>query len=197
MWPHVNMLVYLNTLLVYLDFLTRQLPFVISAIGVLWAIHCINSLLGKRLAFFGIIPRRLSHLPGIVLCPFIHKDFEHLISNSIPLFFLMNAVLFFGTPLLLQTTLFIVVSSGTLIWLFGRPGIHIGASALVMGYFGFIIASACIIKAPIVIITAVLCFFYLSGLLVGLLPIQANASWEGHLFGFSSGILYAMLYFRT
>ena len=83
----------------------------------------------------------------------------------------------------------ITVLSGFLIWLFGRRGIHIGASSLIMGYFGYLLAKAYFNVTATTIVLAGFCLFYFGGLFLSLFPgAKKNVSWEGHVFGFVSGI---------
>lgn len=169
--------------------LRANFSLLLSVLAVLWAVQLLNRLLGYRLNVLGIYPRHVMGLPGIVLSPFLHKDFEHLFLNSVPLFILLNVVVLYGVHTALYTTVFVTLVSGAAIWLFARRGIHIGASALVFGYFGFAIGGAIYTHNLIAIVSAVLCLFYLGSLLVGLLPTQRDVSWEGHLAGFLSGFL--------
>ena len=56
-------------------FLERFIPLVALAAS-LWIVFLINNLiLGGRLTDHGIIPRRLSGLPGIMWAPFLHGSF--------------------------------------------------------------------------------------------------------------------------
>ena len=53
-------------------------------VGLFWVIQLVNAALGGALVAFGIHPRTLDGLVGILLAPFIHVSFAHLIANTIP-----------------------------------------------------------------------------------------------------------------
>ncbi len=166
-----------------------QIPVMILVI--LWAVHILNTVIGKRLSILGIIPRRWFGLPGIAFAPWLHGDFNHIFFNSIPLFILLNFMLVGGTHTFVVSSVSIILLSGFLTWSFARPGIHIGASALIMGYMGFLLTNAYFHYTMTSLILAVLCLYYFAGLLLGLLPTEVRVSWEGHVFGFISGVTTA------
>jgi len=170
-------------------------PFVIKIIGILLLLNIINRLLSNSLNRLGIIPRTWHGLMGIFFSPFLHRDLTHLFFNSIPLFVLANLILLDGKSVFYIVSLMIIVLSGLSIWLIGRRAIHIGASSLVMGYFGYILANAYFQITATTIILVILCIYYFGGLLViNLIPSEKDVSWEGHIFGFLSGIFTAYYY---
>jgi membrane associated rhomboid family serine protease len=161
----------------------------------LWGFNLINWwVLNSALNVFGIYPRHLIGLPGIFFSPFLHGDFNHLFFNSIPLIALANFVLIGGLTLFIDVTLFIVIGSGILVWLFGRRGIHIGASSLIMGYFGYLLANTYFFQSGMSLIIGIITVYYFGGLVLGLFPTQEKVSWEGHLLGFITGVV-ASCYF--
>lgn len=160
-------------------------------IALLWVIQVINFASGYRLNYLGLVPRHLYGLVGIPCHTFLHDSFSHLFFNSIPLFFLIDFVLVTNIHNFIIISISIILINSILLWLFGRKGIHIGASGLVMGYFGFILASPLSYGSSLNIILAILCLYYLSGLFFNLLPTRERVSWEGHLFGFIGGIITA------
>lgn len=182
---------FLDNFLNNLSLLIANLPMVASIVGALWVLQLLNGVCHYRLNRLGIYPRRCWGLIGIIFSPLLHKDFRHLFMNSIPLFILLCFIFLYGTRMAIQLTAVLVLLSGFGIWLFGRRGIHIGASALVMGYFGFILAIAIHTYNLLAIIIAAICLFYLGGLFASLFPTKDQVSWEGHLAGFVAGIVYA------
>jgi membrane associated rhomboid family serine protease len=168
-------------------------PFVLYLIGILWAIHFINWLLRYRLSIFGIWPRKIFGLIGIFCSPFLHGNFSHLFFNSIPLFVLINLVLFQGRAIFYCVSLIIIIGGGFAIWLFGRRAIHIGASTVIMGYFGYLLTNVFYQPAIISIILAAVCVYYFGGLILALFPGEKGISWESHIFGFLAGIGAAFL----
>ena len=163
---------------------------VISAycVGALWVIHFINIALGMRLRAFGVIPRKSYGIIGIITHPFIHGHFEHLFFNSIALFSLVDLLLIYGMPTFVITTAVIIIITGVLVWCFARPGVHIGASGVMMGYWTYLLANAIITQSSMSWLLGALCVYYLGGLGLNLLPSEPGTSWEAHVFGALAGI---------
>lgn len=161
-----------------------------ALIAVIWLQEIVDQLIfGGSLDAYGIEPRHLSSLGHIFTAPFLHGDFTHLISNTLPLAVLafLNALRGLGRFLL--SSLIIVVVGGLLVWLLARGGDHLGASELVFGYFGLLLASAWHDRRPASILTAALALLLYGGALWGVLPRDPHISWESHLFGFLAGVL--------
>jgi membrane associated rhomboid family serine protease len=170
----------------------EHLPLTLIMIGVLWAIQVLNTLLGGRLNALGIYPRRLYGLPGIIFAPFLHGGFEHVFFNSIPLFILLNLLLLDPMSEFILVLVSIAVLGGFLTWLFGRRAIHIGASSLVMGLWGFFLFEAILRPGVNTIIVAFVIVYFLGGMFfLNLFPSDAKTSWEGHVFGCVAGVATA------
>lgn len=165
--------------------------FVLFLLAILWIIQIFNHMTNKSLNRLGLIPRYAKGLKGIIFMPFLHGDFNHLFFNSIPFFVLANLVLMQGKAMFYAISLGIMFVGGILIWLFGKKGIHIGASSLVMGYFGYLLANAYLRINAMTIILAIICLYYFGGLVLSLFPGKKHVSWEGHVFGCLAGILVA------
>ncbi len=157
-------------------------------IALIWGVHLVNVLLGRRLLILGIIPRNPFGLIGIFFAPWLHGNFNHLFFNSIPLFVLGGLVMLNGQAAFIFISLFVVVVSGFLVWLFGRKSIHVGASGLIMGYFGCLLTQAYFQPSAITLIVVVICLYYFGGLLSDLLPGKEEVSFEAHIFGFLAGV---------
>ncbi len=155
----------------------------------LWALQILNRLMGYRLNYLGIIPRSARGLFGIFFSPLLHGNATHLFLNSIPLLVLSCFVLVGGQELFWRVSLSIILISGSLIWLLGRKAIHIGASSLVMGYWGYLLINAYQHPSLMAIVLALVCLYYFGGLFFGLFPSREQVSWEGHLFGCIAGII--------
>lgn len=174
--------------------LKQDLPITVGFIAILFGIQLINWMLGYRLNFLGIWPRKIFGWIGIPFSPFLHGNFTHLILNSVPLFIFSNLIILGGPPVFYSVSAEIILLSGLLIWLFGRCGVHIGASALIMGYLGYILIGIYHKPTPLSFIVGLACLFYFSGMFSNLLPQQdKRISWEGHVFGFAAGIAIAFL----
>lgn len=163
-------------------------------LGILWAINIVNcSLFRSRLNVLGIYPRNLLGLFGIFFAPIFHHDFSHLLFNSIPLFVLGLALLVQSIDIFIWVTLFVTIVGGFAVWLFGRKAIHIGASGLISGYFGYILVNAYLAPSLITILLALLVLYYFGSILLGILPQEDEISWESHLLGFLAGIASAYI----
>jgi len=157
----------------------------------MWIIELYNSSVGNSLGVWGIHPRSVDGLVGIFVWPFLHANIEHLISNTIPLAVLSWFILLRGFKDYLIVTVGITLIAGAAIWLVARPAIHIGASGLIFGYFGFLVAAAWYEKSLRSLIFSILTIFLYGGIVWGIFPQATHVSWEAHLFGLLSGLLLA------
>lgn len=164
-------------------------------LGSMWAIAIVNGLLlSNRLVFYGIRPRNLSGLWGILFAPFLHLNLGHLLANTVPFIVLGGLILLRSLRDFWVTTVVTVLVSGFGVWLFGAArSVHVGASGLVFGYFGFLLSRSLFDRSLPTLIFAVLAFFLYGSLIWGVLPLQDGISWEGHLFGFVGGAVAAKL----
>ncbi len=166
----------------------------------LLAIYLVNIFVFKRkLNYLGVIPRRLLGLPGIIFSPFLHQDFSHLLFNLFPLFILTNLLLIRGLETYLAVTVILIFMTGILTWLFGRMAIHIGASSLILGYWGFLLMSLSGGITVSAVLTVFVCLYYFGNFIFSIIP-QAGeeggqVSWEGHLFGLLSGFILGYEWF--
>lgn len=166
-----------------------NLPVLLKCLGVLLFVHLVNIAIGRGLLILGIVPRHLLGVGGIFAAPFLHASFEHLFLNSIVFFILGGFVMMSGVNPFLWLTAYLTVSSGLLIWLFGRMAIHVGASSVIMGYFGFLIRNAIYSHNIAAILILIVCLYFLGSLLLSVLPGERGVSWEGHLFGLIAGLV--------
>ena len=121
----------------------------------------------------------------------MHDGFWHLLSNTGPLVVLGGLVGVRGAGVLLAVSVFIAVFAGAGVWLVARDGVHIGASGLVFGYFGYLVARGFVERSLMSLLIAVAVAVFYGGLIFGLLPLDRFISWEGHLFGLIGGVLLA------
>ncbi len=166
----------------------------IAFVAMIWAVAGVNAIIDTDLRDYGITPRTSDGLPGIVLHVFLHGDFAHLLANTGPLLIFGSLVALFKNSSLFWLTLFVVVFGGLCVWVFGRSANHIGASGLVFGLFGYLVARGFYERSILSILVAVVvAFFYGGSMIFGVLPLNGFISWEGHLFGLIAGILYAYM----
>lgn len=166
-------------------------------VGSMWALEIVDRLLPfVQLEAHGIHPRSVSGLTGIAFSPFLHGDFSHLIANTLPLLVLGGLVLAGGRGVFFGTTTFVIIVGGTAVWLLAPPNTnHIGASGLVFGYLGFLLARGWFERSVGWTLLALAVLIAYGGLLFGVLPGQPGISWQGHLFGFVAGIIAAWGFF--
>lgn len=164
-------------------------------LGIPWFVYVLNLFLGHRLLYLGIQPRRTFGLIGIFFAPLLHAHFNHLFFNSIPLLVLSNFILINGLTYFLWATWTITLLSGFLIWCFGKPGLHIGASALITGYWALLVSSILQQGTITAIILGLISLYYFAGIFLGIFPQRKGISWEGHLFGLLAGFATSYLNF--
>lgn len=161
--------------------------------ALFWAVMMFNFLTGFPFLHLALKPRTIQGLWGILCGPFLHAGFSHLAANSITFAVLGALVGIKGKRAFWETTIFIILVSGALLWMVGRPSYHLGASGLICGYFGYLVIRGLVQRKIVpLLITAGVVFAY-GGLIWGLLPTQAHISWEGHLCGFLAGLVAARM----
>ncbi len=164
-------------------------------IALIWLVELIDWIIfDHSLDAYGIKPRSISGLKGIFFMPFLHANFGHVLANTVPFIILGALVMMRRVRDFFIISLIIILVSGLGVWLFGGTGtVHIGASALVFGYLGFLLLRAYFEWSLTSIIIAVAVGLMYSGLIWGVLPVNPGISWQGHLFGFLGGVLAAYL----
>jgi len=168
-------------------------PFAVVAglVAVMWVVEAVDLLPGTDLDRWGIRPRTLVGLRGVVLSPFLHGGIGHLVSNTIPFLVLGWLIAASGTVRYLEVTAIVGLTSGLGVWLLSpSQSVTIGASGLVFGYLTYLLARAIFeIKIAYLLGGLVVLFLY-GGVLWGLLP-RPGISWQGHLFGALGGVAAA------
>lgn len=161
---------------------------------LLWVVKIIEQTSGLSFAEFGIYPRHINGLQGVLFSPFIHSDFSHLISNSLPFFILGFMLIYFYRRISYRIFFLLYILSGISTWILGREAWHIGASGIVYAMAAFHFVSG-IIRSDVRLLTlSVVVVFLYGGLVWGLLPIRPEISWEGHLSGTIFGVALALYY---
>jgi len=162
-------------------------------VGLMWAIEIVNQLFFRdSLDRFGIAPRSLTGLTGIILAPFLHADFAHLLANTLPFLVLGWWVLLRGLDMFIEVSLIVILVSGLGVWLFAAPNtITIGASGVVFGYLGFLLLRGFFERSWVSLFFSVLVLLGYGSLIWGVLPLVPGVSWQGHLFGLIGGGLAA------
>ncbi len=171
--------------------LGARLRLILGFIALLWAIEVVNQLTGHALDRFGIWPRHLSGLIGIPLAPLLHGGILHLVSNTLPLLVLGFLVAVHGMRAFFAVTIAIVLIGGAGVWLMARSNYHIGASGLIFGYFGYLVAMGWYARSVKAVLIAIGVVLFYGGMIFGVLPRHPYISWESHLFGLLAGIWVA------
>jgi len=134
--------------------------------------------------YYGIVPRETSHLSGIILSPFLHGDWSHLISNFFPFVIFSCLIGLHSVKRFWFVFVLSILMTGSLVWLFGRGGsIHIGMSGVVYSMWGYLIVYGLMQRHFRDIVISILVLVLYGGLVFGILPKSANISYESHLFG--------------
>lgn len=163
-------------------------------VAAMWGLELIDLVIFQgALDGYGILPRTIIGLRGILFAPFLHGGLPHLIANTIPFLTLGWFVMLQKTSDFFIVTAITMVVSGLGVWLIGSPGLHIGASGLVFGYLGFLLLRGYFQRNIPSILLSLLVGFLYGGAIWGVLPTVPGVSWEGHLFGFIGGIIAARL----
>ena len=159
----------------------EELGDIVAFIGVIWGVFVVSRFI-PRLDSYGVVPRTLRGLAGIPAMPFLHKDLHHILGNTLPLFILL-ALLAGSRAEPWQVIAELVLLGGLLLWVFGRPKVHIGASGLIFALIAFLIVSGFLEKRLVSLAVAVFVGFIYGGTLIsGVLPrFKSHISWEGHL----------------
>jgi len=161
---------------------------------ILWVIKIIEIYSNISFIEYGVLPREISGIKGVFFSPFIHKDFKHLINNSVPLLILGSALCYFFKTNYKKIFPLIYLFSGLLLWCLGRTNLHIGASGIVYALASFIFFSGLISKNKNLSALSLIVVFIYGGLFWGLFPTQQEISWEGHFSGFISGLVFAWFF---
>jgi membrane associated rhomboid family serine protease len=162
-------------------------------VALMWGIEIVDQILLGSLDIYGIKPRTLIGLRGILFAPLLHGSFAHLIGNTIPFVILGWLVMLRRTRDFFVVTPIVMLVGGLGTWLIGSPGIHIGASGVIFGYLGFLLSRGYFERSLTAIAFSIVVAALYGGLIWGVLPGHPGISWEGHLFGFIGGIIAARL----
>ena len=111
-------------------------------LAIIWVVFMVDLLIpGYSFNQFGIDPRSLPGLLGILFAPFLHASLFHIISNTIPLL-----ILPFLTGLttsrrnIIKVMVLGAIGSGLGTWMFSLGGVVVGASGVVFALIGFLLS---------------------------------------------------------
>lgn len=175
-------------------------PFLVTLL--LWVIFYFDVKEQLSLRDYGVLPRHVSGLPGIVAHFFIHANFGHLLSNTLSLLVLSLLLFISYREIAFPVFAWMIPLTGTVLWLIGRNGdaqkemVHIGASGVIFALFGFLLVSGLIRRNKMLLSLTALVIFLYGYMVWGIFPIEAEVSWDGHLSGLLSGCALAFFYRR-
>ena len=157
-----------------------------------WTVFATNAVVGGGLIQYGVVPRTVTGLRGILFAPFLHGSLEHIAANTIPFLVLGWLVLVRDARHFIPVTLASMLGAGLMAWLLGAPGsVHIGASGVIFGYLGFLMLSGWFARSFGSILLSLGVTALWGGLVFGVMPGQPGISWQAHLGGFVGGVLAA------
>lgn len=158
------------------------------ATTVLWIIQIVNAVDNHGLNRYGLRPRTVNGLDGVVTMPFLHANAGHLLANTFPFLIIGTMVLVGNLRQFLLTTAIVVVGGGVLTWLIGPSGTVVGASGLIFGWLGYLLARAYFARRVSWILGAAFALFMFGGLFSGLVPtVHSEVAWQAHVAGFLAG----------
>ena len=159
----------------------------------IWVIYWVEINFGFNFNKFGIFPRDLVGFRGVFLTHFIHSDVSHLFNNSIPLFVLLVSLFYFYKDVAFKVLLLGGFFTGFFTWIIARESYHIGASGIVYLLFSFVFFSGIIKKHYRLVALSLIIIFLYGSMIWYVLPIKDGMSWEGHLSGFLTGFIFAII----
>lgn len=175
--------------------LRRNAVVLLGIVAVWWIVEVADLIVGHRLDQYGVRPHELAGLRGIIFAPFLHAGFGHLIGNTVPFLILGWLAMGAGVGRFVGVLVIGAVGSGLGMWLLGSSDeVHIGASGVVFALLGYLMLRGVFERRIGQIIVGLLVAMVFGGLLWGVLPTGQAVSWQGHLFGFLSGVGAAWFY---
>ena len=184
------------------DQLIAALKTSIVAVGFLWVLHLVRLFLLQSPGSWGILPRRIDGLLGIITAPLAHSGWGHLTNNSVPLLATIFLLTYFYPRIASRAMVLMYTLTGITVWLLARGEgwgaeitiSHVGASGVAYAFVSFLFFLGLFKRSVQSIVVALVILFYFSGMIAGVLPDQLNVSWESHLLGGIVGALVAWMF---
>ncbi|MEN8215151.1 MAG: rhomboid family intramembrane serine protease [Pseudomonadota bacterium] len=162
-------------------------------ISLLWIILLGDMIFSLELYRYGVYPRELNGLWGILSAPLIHSSWSHLLANT-PSLFILGTLLLYAYPKSTKIVLpLIYLGSGLGVWLFARSSFHLGASGLTHGLMFFLFVIGVLRRDKQSIALSLIVFFLYGGMIWGIFPQAPGISFESHFFGAAMGVILAVL----
>ncbi len=141
---------------------------------------------------YGLVPHSTRGLIGIAFAPLLHGGFQHLIANSLALAVLLWLSFKAYNWLTWVAVLYAMVTSGLLTWYIAPPDtIHVGASGVIFGLIGFLLANGIFRRGCLPLLISLLVVLLYGGSLSLMAPQHGleQISWQMHLGGFIGGLI--------
>ena len=177
----------------YFKFTNLVVLLPMMAVLSIWTVYWFEIKYQVNFNHYGVFPRTLKGLRGIVLSPFIHSSVEHLYNNTIPIAVLTASLAYFYRSIVFRVLLWGVLLSGAITWGIGRPSYHIGASGLIYVLVSFVFFKGILSKYYRLVALSLVVVFIYGSLLWYIFPVEEGISWEGHLGGFVTGLFLAFV----
>jgi membrane associated rhomboid family serine protease len=158
---------------------------------ILWGVKLFEVAEHVSLAGYGLYPRKVWGLTGIITAPLLHGDYSHLLSNTIPLMILGPIIFYFYRAIAFEVFFWVYLMTGVWVWAAGSSSYHIGASGLVYGFITFLFFSGIFRKDSRLLSLSLFVTFLYGSAIWGILPLQKGISWESHMLGSLAGIITA------
>lgn len=167
---------------------------------MLFVIEIVDNLFQLHLEAYGVKPKSLNGLYGVLTFPFIHGDWNHLISNAFSLFMLLAGLFIFHEHRSFKVLLILYLGSGLLLWFIGRQNsVHVGASGLIYALAAYLFTASIKIRNRNAMALTFFIILTYGSMVWGIFPffVEENVSWEGHLAGAIVGIALALFDYRN
>jgi len=178
----------------HFKFSTGVVAYPVAFILIIWLVFWFEVRFGYNFSKYGVYPKSFKGLRGVLLSPFIHGDIKHIYHNTIPFLVLSMALFYFYRHIAWKVIVFGILFSGFLTWCIGRPSYHIGASGLIYVLVSFTFFKGVFAKHYRLIALSLMVVFLYGSMIWYAIPIKEGVSWEGHLSGLITGLLFAVFF---
>lgn len=167
---------------------------------LLFLIEIVDTTFHLNFENYGVKPRNLDGFIGIFTFPFIHGNWNHLISNSFSLFVLLTGIFVFHESRSIKIITLLYIGSGLLLWFIGRENTnHIGASGFIYALVAYLFVASLKVRNRNAMALSFFIILMYGSMVWGVFPffVENNVSWEGHLAGAIVGVVLALFDFRN